>query len=216
MHETLVSDDIRDELADLEAQLKTHIETGRNIDQQKVFLRHHVPAEIWQRSEVLLETLLNYLMEREIEEIGKVGIGLQNAFFDANLRNRAYEFAVERRNDLCLDPVQYTTDPRLLRGTIAGIAGLIAGYMVTSTLVSSTRWINVSLSGLGALVLAGIGFRVVYNVSTYRSRQVVVSDIERYLQVSSMRIEEWLDGVSKKFAADVSAFYSANGLKSEA
>ncbi|WMN79837.1 hypothetical protein NI385_12810 [Vibrio parahaemolyticus] len=55
--------DVTDEFSSLKESLQTHLNGDFNVSETKQFLQTHVPKEIIYKSEVLLDTLLNYLME---------------------------------------------------------------------------------------------------------------------------------------------------------
>ena len=65
-----------------------HFNADFNVSETKQFLQTHVPKEVIYKSEVLLDTLLNYLMEDARKKIESGDVKLQNAFFDADFRKR--------------------------------------------------------------------------------------------------------------------------------
>jgi len=73
--------DITDEFVNLKESLQIHLRPGFDVSQTKQFLQKHVPKEIIFKSEILLDTLLNYLMEDARERIKTADIKLQNAFW---------------------------------------------------------------------------------------------------------------------------------------
>ena len=205
--------DITDEFANLKESLQIHLRPGFDVSQTKQFLQKHVPKEIVFKSEILLDTLLNYLMEDARERIKTADIKLQNAFFDADFRKRVHEWAKQLENKLALDPdiVRYTTDPRLTQGLIASGISFVAGTSVTLALSPSV--VGAIVAGIITILLSALAFKIAYDKASPKAREIIKMDIEQYLASSQRQVLEWLEKVESAFNSDFHAFCLANGFE---
>jgi len=207
--------DVTEEFLNLKEALQIHLKPGFNVSQTKEFLQAHVPKEIVYRSEILLDTLLNYLMEDARERIKTADIKLQNAFFDADFRKRVHEWTSQLENKIALDPdiVKYTFDPRLKQGLIASGITFVAGTSVTITLAPSV--VGAIVAGIITLLLSALVFKIAYDKASPKARETIKVDIEQYLASSQKQVSEWLEKVVVAFNNDFHAFCSTNGFELE-
>lgn len=131
--------DVTDEFSSLKESLQTHLNGDFNVSETKQFLQTHIPKEIVYKSEVLLDTLLNYLMEDARKKIESGDVKLQNAFFDADFRKRIHEWSIQLENKLSLEPdvVKYASDPRLTQGLITSGITFVVGTGITVETIKS-------------------------------------------------------------------------------
>ncbi|WP_185267482.1 hypothetical protein [Halopseudomonas xiamenensis] len=204
--------DISEEFSSIKNSLQTHLHPYFHITQTKQFLRKQVPNRIVYKSEVLLDTLLNYLMKDAREKIEIADIELQNAFFDMDFRKRIHEWTRQMQNKLVLEPeiVQYSTDPRWKQGLIAGGVTFIAGTAITAGLAPSI--VGPIVSGMATIILAALAFKLAYDKASPNAREAIKEDIDRYLESSREQVFAWLEKVAAAFDHDFHAFCSANGL----
>ena len=113
-----IKKDISGEFSSLKDELQIHLKHDFDVSQTKHFLKTHIPKEIVYKSEILLDTVLNYLMEDARKRIKLADVKLQNKFFDKDFRKRVHEWASQLENKLMLEPdvVNYSFDPRLKQG----------------------------------------------------------------------------------------------------
>jgi len=207
-----IKKDVNDEFTNLKDELQPHLKHSFEVSQTKQFLQAHIPKEIVYKSEILLDTLLNYLMEDARERIKTADVKLQNDFFDADFRKRVHQWARQLENKLALDPdiVKYTFDPRLKQGLIASGITFVAGTCVTLTLVPSV--VGAIVSGIVTLLLSALVFKIAYDKASPKAREIVMMDIEKYLEASQKQVSEWLEKVVAAFENDFHAFCSTNGF----
>ena len=207
-----IKKDVKDEFSSLKDALQIHLNPDFNVSQTKQFLQTHIPKEIVYKSEILLDTLLNYLMEDARSKIKTANVEFQNAFFDVDFRKRVHEWANQLENKLKLEPdiVVYTSDPRLKQGLIAsGIT--FVGVGITCTLFSGM--VGAVISGMVTILLSAIAFKIAYEKASPKAREIVKNDIDQYLNTSQMQVVEWLEKAATAFDNDLTAFCSANGFE---
>lgn len=210
-----IQKDISAEFANLKEALQIHLKPDFEVSQTKQFLRTHIPKEVVYKSEILLDTLLNYLMEDARERIKSADVKLQNAFFDADFRQRIHEWARQLENKLALAPeiVKYTFDPRLKQGLIVSGITFIAGTSVTLTL--ATNVVGAIVTGIITILLSALAFKIAYDKASPKAREIIKIDINQYLEASQKQILEWLGKVGASFENDFHALCSTNGFALE-
>lgn len=204
--------DVTDEFVKLKEALQIHLKPGFDVSQTKQFLQAHIPKEIVYKSEILLDTLLNYLMEDARERIKTADVKLQNAFFDADFRKRVHEWARHLENKLALDPdiVKYTSDPRLKQGLIASGITFVAGTSVTLTLAPNV--VGAIVAGIITIFLSAFAFKIAYDQASPKAREIIKMDIEQCLEASQKQVLEWLEKGGAVFENDFHAFCSTNSF----
>jgi len=210
-----IQKDIADEFANLQKSLQIHLKPNFDISPTKQFMQAHVPQEIVYKSEILLDTLINYLMEDARNRIKSADVKLQNAFFDADFRKSIDEWAKQPQNGLTLEPyiVKYTSDPRLKQSLIASGVTFAAGTSVAVTLAPSI--VGTIVAGIITVLLSALVFKITYDKASPKAREIIKTDIEQYLEASQQQVSKWLEKVYAAFRNDFHAFCSTNGLASE-
>lgn len=206
-----IKKDITDEFANLKEALQIHLKPDFDVSQTKQFLQTHIQKEIIYKFEILLDTLLNYLMEDARERIKSADAKLQNAFFDADFRQRVHEWARQLENKFALDPdiVKYTFDPRLKQGLIASGITFVAGASVILTLTSV---VGAMVTGIITILLSALVFKIAYDKASPKAHEIIKIDIDQYLEASQKQVLEWMGKVGATFENDFHAFCSTNGF----
>jgi hypothetical protein len=206
-----VKKDVTEEFANLIIDLQIHIKGDFNASQTKQFLQTHIPKEIIYKSEILLDTLLNYLMADAQARIKSADAKLQNAFFDADFRKR-HEWAKQMENKLALQPdiVKYTFDPRLKQGLKNSGIIFVVGTGLTLTL--APRDVRAIIPGILTILLSAFAFKVAYDKATPKALEIIKTDIDQYLQASQRQVLEWLEKVGAAFENDFRNFCANNGF----
>lgn len=205
--------DVIDEFSNLKESLKTHLNGDFNVSETKHFLQTHVPKEIVYKSEILLDTLLNYLMEDARKKIESGDEKLQNAFFDADFRRRIHEWSTQLENKLSLEPdvVKYVSDPRLTQGLIASGITFVVGTSITIAMAPSI--VGTIVAGIVTVLLSAFAFKLAFEKASPKAREITKLDIDQYLKESQAQVLAWLSKVEKSFNDDFHKFCSANGFE---
>lgn len=226
-----IKKDINDEFANLKEALQIHLKPNFDVSQTKNFLQTHIPKEIIYKSEILLDTLLNYLMEDARERIKNTDIKLQNAFFDADFRKRVHEWTRQLGNNLALEPdiVKYTFDPQLKQGIILGGASFVAGSLATGVIASNAKTItmaaggaivswnpyvvaSVIVAGMVTISLSALAVKIAHDKASPKAREIVKMDIDQFLAESQKQVTAWMGKVNVAFEHDFHNFCSTNGF----
>ncbi|SUP46819.1 Uncharacterised protein [Vibrio metschnikovii] len=207
--------DVIDEFSSLKESLKIHLHSDFNVSEIKQFLQTHIPKEIIYKSEVLLDTLLNYLMEDARKKIESGDVKLQNAFFDSDFRKRIHEWSIQLENKLSLEPnvVYYASDPRLTQGLIASGITFVVGTGITVALDPSI--VETIVAGVVTVLLSVFAFKLAFDKASLKAREVTKLDIDEYLKESQTQVLAWLSKVEKNFNDDFHKFCSDNGFEVE-
>lgn len=207
-----IKTDVSEEFLSIKESLQIYFKPGFDVSQTKQFLQTHVPKEVVYNSEILLGTLLNYLMKDARDKIETADIGLQNAFFDMDFRKRIHEWTKQLQNKLELEPeiVKYSTDPRLKSGMISSGITFLAGAGISTAVVSGL--VASILSGIAAIILTAVVFKVTYNKALPKAREVLKADVDYYLANSESQVFAWLEAVAKAFDNDFHTFCTTNGF----
>lgn len=207
--------DVTDEFSKIKESLLTHLNGDFNVSETKQFLQTHVPKEIIYKSEVLLDTLLNYLMVDARKKIESGDVKLQNAFFDADFRKRIHEWSIQLENKLSLEPdvVKYTSDPRLTQGLIASGITFVIGTSITFALATSI--VGTIAAGIVTVLLSAFAFKFAFDKASPKAREITKLDIDKYLKESQTQVFEWLSKVEKNFNDNFHKFCSDNGFLAE-
>lgn len=207
-----IKNDISEEFENLEKSLQIHLKGDYNVSLTKEFLQKHIPNEIIYKSEILFDTLINYLIKDARNKIENADIQLQNAFFDADFRKRTHDWAKQLENQLALEPdiIQYTKDPRLVQGLIASSITLVGGTGITIGVASTV--LGAIVGGLVTILLSAAVFKVAFDKATPKAREVIKGDIDKYLDDSQKQVLAWLTTVQASFEHDFREFCSTNGF----
>jgi len=210
-----IKKDISIEFASLKDELQMHLKPEFYISQTKQFLETHIPKEVVYKSEIILDTVLNYLMEEARNRIEPADVKLQNEFFDKDFRKRVHEWASQLENRLKLEPdvVDYSFDPRLKQGLIVSGTTFVVGAGVTLALTPSV--VGAIMSGIVTIILSAIAFKIVYDKASPKARESVKNDINSYLELTEKQVANWLGKVVTAFEDDFRNFCSSNGFKLE-
>ena len=191
-----ITADTREEFDELREDLSRHLEADADVDQERRLLVEHVPTMVVAKTQLLLDTLLNYLMEDAIAALADAPTVVKNKFYDLDLRSRVKEsFSLEPES------LEFSFDPRVIAGGIAAGATAAAGGLMTALLLSGL--IPRLAGGAATLVVSAIAFRIAYSATTGTALQRLRSDVDAYVTQSEQQVSAWLANIEEFF---VSAF----------
>ncbi len=206
-----IKSDLFEEFHKIRLDLEKHIESDFNITTKRGFLQNHVPNEVIHKSEVILDTLLNYLMEQAVKDLEKADIEIQNAFFDEDFRKRIRTWVAQLDNQLRLNPAQidFSTDPRWKQAIIAGGTTFVIGAAATTVSALILNVVGAIVTGFATIIISAIAFKIAYDKATPKAREIIKSDIEKYLRESEVQIQTWLNTVIDSFSKAFDEFCSS-------
>ena len=207
------TDDINDEFLKIRNNLKTHLDDDNDIQRKKMFLSRHVPKEVIQSSEVLLDTVINALMNEARTQLKSASAELQNKFYDYAFREKVKEWAVQIENKLSLEPeyVKYSSDPQLVYGLVAAGVTFVAGAAITGIAFIPRKVISAIVSGIVTLILSAVAFKVAYDKAEPKAISKMIEDIDSYLKSSKAQVFDWLRKVICYFDNEFKSFCNNNG-----
>lgn len=209
-----IREDILEEFDNLKKNINVHLQDDYDIKLTKKFLSTHIPREVMSRSDVLLDTLLNYLMDEAGFDIKKADVDIQNIFYDMDFRNRIKQWVKQLENNLILNPdmIRYSSDPRIKQGLITGGITFVAGAAISATIISPASIVAIIISGVVTLVLSIFAFKIGFDKGITKAREIIKSDINNYLVITESQITEWLKTIIGTFSKEFSDFCTKNGI----
>ncbi len=210
-----IEKDVKDEFARLRKGLQIYLKPEFNISQTKKLLETHIPNEIIFKSEILLDTVLNYLMEDALKKIKSADIKLQNEFFDRDFRKRIHEWANQLGNKLKLEPdvVKYSFDPRLKQGLIVSGTTFVVGSGITLVAIHSV--VGRIVSGIVIIMLSAVAFKISYDKASPIAKESIKNEIDNYLKLTEKQVYDWLVKIITAFEKDFHDFCSSKGFELE-
>ena len=213
----IIADDIKDEFEILRKDIKVHLTGDYDISASKIFLKNYISSEILNKSELLLDTLLNYLMGEALKRMEKADIEIQNEFFKQDFRNKVRAWAKKTENTLRINPEQiiFSKDPRWQQGIISSGLTFIIGTTVTVLIYYPTKVIAAIVAGLLTIIVSTIAFKIRYENASPLARNQIAVDVDNYLAEAEKQINKWLESVIDVYAQEYESFCRSKGFTSE-
>jgi len=200
-----IAADIRDEFAAIRKDVRRHLAPEITVDHARELLAQHVPALVVGRAQVLLDSLLSYLMEDAIEALSSAPTDIKNDFYARDLRTRL-------KGSYSLEPetLQFSFDPRVVAGSVAAGSTLVAGGLIAGLALAGV--LSRIIAGLATLVASAIAYRLAHSAATARARRALESDLLAYLDHAKTQVSEWLEGVDRAFGEAFDQFAATYGI----
>lgn len=224
--------DVEQEFAVLRKNIEELLQGDFNIETQKDFLKNHIPSEIFVKSEMLLDTVLNYLMDVAVKKLDNYDIELQNDFFNHDFRNQIRGHLKQTENQLQLVPsqIEFSSDPRLKKGLIAGgitgvtgsvLTSFIAEKSKTTTIVSGATSVSYNPYLIGIAVVAGfatigltvLAFKKRFKKAELEARQIIKTDINDFINKAEHQVLEWLNNVVDVYSEEYNKFCNSHNIQ---
>ena len=201
-----IADDVRQEFGKLRTDLGHYTEPETDVDQARRILPEHAPTMVLARSQLLLDTLLNYLMGDAEEALVDAPTGVQIEFYDLDLRDRV-------KKNFTLDPglLKLSFDPRLIAGGVAAGAAATAGGLSTALFLCGL--ISRIVGGVATLAATAIAFKLAYDCRPAAdwTRERLKKDVDGYVTLSEQQASSWLASVEEFFVAEFKRFRDGEG-----
>ena len=191
--------DICEEFDELRKKLSRHLEPDADVDQARRMLVEHAPTMVVAKAQLLLDTLLNYLMEDAMEALIDAPTTVKNAFYDHNLRTR-----IKKSFSLKPELLELSFDPRIIAGGVTAGLGATAGGLMTVLFWSGL--ISRIAGGLATIVASAIAFRLAHTAATGTALQQLRKDLDKYLNDSKQQVSSWLTDIEEAFVAAFKEF----------
>ena len=203
---TRIADDMREGFSKLRVDIGHYTEPETDVDQARRILPNHAPKMVLARSQLLLDTLLNYLMEDAEEAMADAPTEVQIEFYNLDLRGRV-------KKAFSLDPglMKLSFDPRLIAGGVAAGATATAGGFITMLFLFGL--ISRIAGGMATLVATALAFKFAHDcrAATDWTRERLKKDVDGYLTLSEQQTSSWLVNVEEFFVAEFKKFRDGEG-----
>ena len=199
-----IAKDAREEFGELRAELNRYFNPEADVDQARNLIAEHAHTRVGAQAQLLLDTLLNYLMEDAEEALADAPTGIKNEFYDLDLRGRV-------KKSFTLDPelLKLSFDPRLIAGGVAAGATATAGGLVTALFLCGLA--SRVVGGIATLVASVLASKIAYTATTDTAREWLQDDVEGYVTCSEQQVSSWLASVEEYFVAAFKEFRDGEG-----
>ena len=184
--------DTREEFAELREKLSLYIEPNADVYQVRRLLVGHAPAMVVAKAELLIDTLLNYLMEDATEALTDAPTTVKNEFYDLDLRSR-----VKKSFTLEPESLEFSFDPRVIAGGVVASATAATGGLITALILSEL--IARIVGGVATLVVSAVAFRIAHTAATGTALKGLKKDMDDFLAHSEQQVSSWLESIEKYF-----------------
>lgn len=207
-----IQQDVKEEFNLLRKNAQTFYRPNYDFSSMKSSLGELVPKMVLEKGNILLDTLLNYLMDDARNILKPASTDLKNTFYGVDFRKKMKEsFTISVEN------IGYSFDPRYLYGGVfAGGTLLAGGAFTTCTAIFSFipgGVIVTVISGIVTLVLSAIAFKVAFDKSAPKARKQLEEDIEKYVFQSEQKVFHWLKDIIEAFEIEFTKFCNEHNFK---
>ena len=200
--------DSREEFAELREKLSLYIEPNADVNQVRLLLVEHAPTMVIAKTQLLLDTLLNYLMEDATEALTNAPTTVKNEFYNLDLRSCVKEsFTMEPES------LEFSFDPRVIAGGVVASATVATGGLITALFLSEL--ISRIVGGVATLVASAVAFRIAHTATTGTALQRLQKDMNDYLAHSEQQVSSWLESIEKYFVEAFKEFQDGRDDQTE-
>lgn len=194
-----IMEDTRGEFNELRENLSRYLEADADVDQERRRLVDHVRTMVVAKTQLLLDTLLNYLMEDAIAALADAPTAVKNEFYDLDLRSCIKEsFSLEPES------LEFSFDPRRIAGGVATGVTVATGGLMTALLLSGL--IPRLVGGAATLVASAVACRIAHTATTGTALQQLRNEVDDYVTQSEQQVSSWLASVEEYFVAAFKEF----------
>lgn len=203
--------DIKEQFNSLRNDIKNQLDKDFNIEETKIYLSEYLPKEVIYNSEILLETLLSYLMKDAKTAIESFDVKTKNKFYDKKLNEKIFDFAnnLKKDKDFINKAIEFQKDPRKLNAVIASGTTLIIGSLGIIS-ISSMSIVGLIIAGIVVIAVSAFAFKLTYDKTTPKTRNLIRDDVDNYLKETEKKLEDWLEEISNAFNNELQNFIDEN------
>lgn len=206
-----IEPDIRNEFQTVRNDIQNYFKPAYDIDHTKNILKDLIPQLVVGKSQILLDTLLNYLMQESLKILEPAKAELKNNFFEADFRKR-----IKESFKLNKESLEFSFDPRILYGGIAAGSTLVVGSTVSVILLFTPGGvITAVVTGLASLICSALAFKIAYAKTAPQSRQKLEEEVETFVADSERYVIKWLGEIAKSYITDFTQFCNEHGFRYE-
>ncbi|QXP65739.1 hypothetical protein [Polaribacter sp. AHE13PA] len=206
-----IKQDIKELFDNVRLDIEKQLDKNFDIEITIKHLSDYIPKEVIYNSEMLLETLLSYLMIDAQKAIEKLDVKTKNKFYDAKLNEKIIELAYSLKEDknLINSVVEFRKDRRKRNAYIASGATFIAGAIGVNA-IAPISILSLVVSGLVVLIISAFTFKLIYDKATIKTRVNIREDAKSYLKKTEKEVDLWLNEVTIAFNKELQSFMNEN------
>lgn len=173
----------------------------------KEFAKYYPRKLLKEKAEILLDTLLNYLMKEILEKIKSMHLDHQYEFFKENLRDKIRVKALSENGSFKPQPVKIKEEEDLLDKTITAMPGIAvsAGGIIATVAIPETLPLK-AIPAVSALV-GPLYIIKKFKDKHRRLKKIWKKQINSYLKLAKNDLKKWLLEVEENFLKDWENFY---------
>ncbi|MFZ8831203.1 MAG: hypothetical protein ACO2OY_03450 [Thermodesulfobacteriaceae bacterium] len=201
--ERKILEDLNSQLAVVKSEVNFFIDKDLNLYFLREFIKSYTPKLLEKKAEILLDTLLNYLMSALLEVIRDKDISVKQSVVQADIRERVKAWALGKNNAFNPTKLELKEDEEILErlkevapGLLVAIGGAAAAVIVSDNILTKL------VPGLSTL--AGSAYIIKqFRERVQRLKRIWKKNVENYLDINKKLLHSWLTSVIEKFHKEV-------------
>ncbi|WP_028841855.1 hypothetical protein [Thermodesulfobacterium hveragerdense] len=204
--ESQLDKDIDKEIELIKNELFYFLDKDLDMFFLKEFVKHYPRKLLRERSEVLLDTVLNYLMKEVLEQIRTKGSDVQYAFSKENLREKIKDWALVKENRYNPSLLKLKEEETIVEKTITVAPGVVvsAGGIIAIASVPETLVLK-AIPAVSTLAGPIYIFKKIKEKNK-RLKKIWKKEINSYLEKAKKELKFWLIKVIEKFEKELNDF----------
>lgn len=210
--ESQLDKDIDKEVELIKSEIFYFLDKDLDMFFLKEFVKHYPRKLLRERSEVLLDTVLNYLMKEVLEQIRTKGSDVQYAFSKENLREKIKEWALAKENRYNPSLLKLKEEETIVEKTITVAPGIVvsAGGLIAIASAPETLVLK-AIPAVSTLAGPIYIFKKIKEKNK-RLKKIWKKEINSYLERAKKELKIWLIKVIEKFEKELTDFCRKLGL----
>lgn len=204
--EKKLDEDISKEIELMKNEIYFILDKDLDLYFLKEFIKYYPRKLLKEKAEVLLDTLLNYLMKEALEEIKIMHLDHQYEFFKENLREKIKNKALSENGSFKPHPLKIKEEEGLLDKTLTAAPGIAvsAGGIIATVAIPET----IPLKAIPAVsTLVGPVYIIKkLKEKSRRLKKIWKKQINSYLKASKIDLKKWLLSIEDNFLKDWETF----------
>lgn len=204
--EKKLDEDISKEIELIKNEIYFILDKDLDIYFLREFVKYYPRKLLKEKAEVLLDTLLNYLMKESLDKIKNMQLDYQYEFFKENLREKIKNKVLSENGSFKPKPLKIKEDESLFDKTITAAPGIAvsAGGIIATVAIPET----LPLKAIPAVsTLVGPIYVIKKLKDKHRRlKNLWKKQINSYLKIAKNDLKKWLLEVEDNFLKDLEKF----------
>lgn len=198
---------VNDAFTELQGDVKRRykLNDNYNLNEARKRVVDGLPGMIVSRTNALLDTLRNLLLDDAVNHLEKSPIDTRNNFYKQGFREM-----IEKSFQFKPDNLIYSHDPRVTSSCVAGGSILLSGGLI-AFFVFSGLWPKI-IAGIVTLALSGTAAGITYKKMLPKAREQFEKDIESFLNATKKQLIEEFDRLTNRFFSEFEMFCKNEGF----